>query len=420
VAFVIGHSEMPYRTQRDTDFTAALLQMALSQHKVESIVTPLFDGPQVETYQVALSVGGQPEKVERLAGALAMTAGVSTCRIARAEGRLLIEVPKPKSERKILLTKRLIDVRRLTSLHVPLGVGTTGLVVWYDLADERMCHLILGGTTRSGKTNALHWLLTCLLRQNSLGRLRLLLADPKRRELTHFALSRHLLHPVMCDLTEIVKALLWLQNTMAERAAQGITQPRILMVIDEVRQLVRRERRVQSLLSSIAEMGAGVGIHLVVATQQPGAKALGEALVNFPARLLGRVASATLTYGAAGRARSQAETLLGRGDMLLIAEGGLMHRVQVPLVSEAELANTPRWERADQVPCLPLPEAVNWSTPVGVDTRGGWNRKPLDIDEVAQMVEEGATAAQLSHQFNINYERAQRLVAQFAEEDDCA
>ena len=192
------------------------------------------------------------------------------------------------------------------------------------------------------------------------------------------------------------------------------------MVIDEVRQLVRRERRVQNLLSSIAEMGAGVGIHLVVATQQPGAKALGEALVNFPARLLGRVASATLTYGAAGRARSQAETLLGRGDMLLIAEGGLMHRVQVPLVSEAELTDIPRWESADQVPYLPLPEAVSWSVPVGVDTRGGWNRKPLDMDEVAQMVEEGATASQISHQFNINYERAQRLVVQFSEEDKYA
>ena len=417
MTFVTGTHQTPHQMQRDTDFTAALLQMALSQHKVEAIVTPLFDGPQVETYQVALSVGGQPEKVERLAGALAMAAGVTVCRIARAEGRLLIEVPKPKGERKTLLTHRLVDARRLTSLHVPLGVGTTGQVVWYDLADERMCHLVLGGTTRSGKTNALHWLLTCLLKQNPLGRLRLLLADPKRRELTPFALSRHLLHPVMSDLTEIVKALLWLQDTMTQRAVEGIAQPRILMVIDEVRQLVRRERRVQNLLSSIAEMGAGVGIHLVVATQQPGAKALGEALVNFPARLLGRVASATLTYGAAGRARSQAETLLGRGDMLLIAEGGVMHRVQVPLVGEAELADIPGWENANQVSRLALPEAVRWSVPVGVDTRGGWNRKPLDMDEVAQMVEEGATASQISHQFNINYERAQRLVVQFSEED---
>jgi DNA segregation ATPase FtsK/SpoIIIE-like protein len=418
MTFVTGTHQTSHKVQSDVDFTAALLQMALSQHKVEAIVTPLFDGPQVETYQVALSVGGQPERVERLAGALAMSAGVAMCRVARAEGRLLIEVPKPKGERKTLLTKRLVDARRPTSLHVPLGVGTTGLVVWVDLADERMCHLVLGGTTRSGKTNALHWLLTCLLKQNPLGRLRLLLADPKRRELTPFALSRHLLHPVMCDLTEIVKALLWLQDTMAERAAQGVAQPRILMVIDEVRQLVRRERRVQSLLCSIAEMGAGVGIHLVVATQQPGAKALGEALVNFPARLLGRVASATLTYGAAGRARSQAETLLGRGDMLLIAEGGIMHRVQVPLVSEAELSGIPSWERADQVPRLSLPEVVNWPVPVGVDTRGGWNRKPLDMDEVIRMVEDGATAAQISHQFAINYKRARRLVAQVASQYD--
>lgn len=408
---------MPYRTQRDTDFTATLLQMALSHHKVESIVTPLFDGPQVETYQVVLSLGGQPERVERLSGALAMAAGVAACRVARAEGRLLIEVPKPKHARKILLARRFVDVQRPTPLHVLLGVGTTGQLVWYNLADERMCHLVPCGMTRSGKTNATHLLLAGLLTQNPLGRLRLLLADPKRCELTPFTCSRHLLHPVMHDLTEIIKALLWLQGTMAQRAAEGIVQPRILMVVDEVRQLVRRERRVQNLLSSIAEMGAGVGIHLVVATQQPGVKALGEALANFPARLLGRVASATLTYGAAGRARSQAEMLLGRGDMLLIAEGGLMHRVQVPLVSEAELAKIPQWESADQVPRLPLPEAVNWSTPVGVDTRGGWNRKSLDMDEVMEMIEEGATAAQISHRFNINYERAQRLVAQFSEED---
>jgi DNA segregation ATPase FtsK/SpoIIIE-like protein len=418
MTFVAETHPATLHTPRDTDFTAALLQMALSQHKLEAIVTPLFDGPQVETYQVALSVGGQPERVERLSGALAMAAGVAACRVARAEGRLLVEIPKPKQARKTLLARRFTGVQRPTPLHVPLGVGTTGLLVWYDQADERMCHLVLGGTTRSGKTNALHWLLACLLKQNPLGRLRLLLADPKRGELTAFALSRHLLHPVMHDLTEIVKALLWLQETMTQRAAEGTVQPRILMVIDEVRQLVRRERRVQHLLSSIAEMGAGVGIHLVVATQQPGAKALGEALANFPARLLGRVASATLTYGAAGRARSQAETLLGRGDMLLIAEGGVMHRVQVPLMSKTELADIPHWKHTGQIPCLSLPEAVNWGAPVGVDTRGGWNRKKLDMDAVIEMIEEGATAAQISHRLNINYARAQRLVAQLGREDE--
>jgi len=394
--------------------TAAMMQLALAQRKVEAIVTPLFDGPQVETYQVSLALGVQPEKVERLDGALAMAAGVSACRVARAQGCLLVEVPKPKEKRKTLRAHTLLAQTSLPSpLHVPLGLGTTGQIVYYDLADERMCHLVVGGTTRSGKTNSLHWLLTCLLKQNPLGRLRLLLADPKRRELAPFALSRHLMHPIMHDLTEIVKVLIWLQDTMTLRAAKGITQPRILMVIDEVRQLVRRERRVQHLLSSIAEMGAGVGIHLIVATQQPGAKALGEALVNFPARLLGRVASSTLSYGAAGRARSQAETLLGRGDMILIGEGGLMYRLQVPLVGEVELQDVPRWDRPEHVPHLDLPDMVNWETPVGVDSRGGWQRKDLDMTEVREMVEDGATASELHKALGINYNRALRLVHQF-------
>ena len=399
--------------QHDMDFTAALLQLALQGRRVEALVTPLFNGPQLETYQVALAVGVEPEKVERLSGALAMAAGASGCRVARAEGRLLIEVPKPKRERRTLRARRLAGMKPPTPFHIALALDTTGRVVWLDLDDERMCHIVVGGTTRSGKTNAVHWILYSLLTQNPLGRLRIILADPKRRELEPFALSRHLLHPIAHDLTEIVKLLIWLQDTMVTRAEQGITQPRILMVIDEVRQLVRRERRVQGLLSSIAEMGAGVGIHLIVATQQPGARALGEALVNFPARLLGRVASTTLAYGAAGRAKSQAEQLLGRGDMLLLTEGGWSVRVQVPLVTEAELANIPRWERPDQVLRLDLPEVVNWSTPPGVDTRGGWNRTPLDLNEVRQAVEEGATARDLQTLFGINYDRARRLVRRF-------
>jgi DNA segregation ATPase FtsK/SpoIIIE-like protein len=419
MTFMAGAPHTTRQFKHDMDFTAALLQATLAARRVSAVVSSLFDGPQIETYEIALGLGVEPEKIERLAGAMAMAAGASNCRVARVGGRLLVEVPKPKTERKVLRAGRLKEVKPHTSFHVPLGLGTTGLVVWFDLADERMCHVVLGGTTRSGKTNALHWLLRCLLTQNPMGRLRLILADPKRRELEPFRLSRHLLHPVAHDLTEIVTLLLWLQDQMVQRAERGCSQPRILMIIDEVRQLVRRDRRVQGLLSSIAEMGAGVGIHLIVATQQPGAKALGEALPNFPARLLGRVASATLTFGAAGRAKSQAENLLGRGDMLLIAEGGMMNRLQVPLVSAAELADVPCWESADQVPRLDLPQAIDWATPPGTDTRGGWNRKELDLEAVRRLVELDAfTASDLQRVFGINYDRAQRLVEQYAEEDE--
>ena len=259
MSFVIGSPNTTGQPERHVDFTAGLLQATLSTRNIQAIVTPLWDGPQIETYSISLALGVKPEMVERLTGALALAAGVNSCRISRASGRLLVEVPKSPSERKTLSAHRLMNIQPPTPWHMPIGVAATGKVVWFNLADERMCHVVIGGTTRSGKTNALHWLLFRLLSQNPVGRLQLLLLDPKGFELQPFAQARHLLHPPEHRTREIVKILLWVQQTMAERAEQGVTQPRILVVIDEVRELVDRERRVQGLLASIAQMGAGGG-----------------------------------------------------------------------------------------------------------------------------------------------------------------
>lgn len=397
------------------EFVAGLLQATLAARGVTAIVAPAFDGPQVEAYTVSLGLGEQPERVERLAGALALAAGTSTCRVARAAGRLIVEVPKPEGERRMLLARRFLEVKATSPLAVPLGLGSTGEVVWLDMGDERTCHTIIGGTSGSGKTNALHWILFWLLGHNPVGRLGLLLLDPKGYELRPFWRVRHLLHPPECDPREIVKVLAWVQAEMGRRAAGEMTQIagqerlELVVVIDEVRQLARRERRVQQYLGSIAELGRGVGIHLLVTAQQPGTKAAGEAMVNFPCRLLGRVASKTLEYGAAGRARTRAGDLLGRGDFLRLTADGVV-RVQVPLIREEELARLPQTER---VRVLELAEEVDLGVLelAGVDPRGGWNRKVLDEGEVREAVgEEGATATRVQQRFGINYYRAERLV----------
>lgn len=396
------------------DFTAAMLQATLANKGVQAIVAPCWDGPQVESYEVSLALGVKPERVETLSGALAIAAGASDCRVSRFRGKLLIEVPKPEEARKILPARKLLELEPPTHWHIPLGMGTTGRAVWFSLADERMCHVALGGTTRSGKTNLLHWLLSRLLIQNGLHKLQLLLMDPKGYELQAFALSRHLVHPPVYQVADIVRVLAWLQQTTIERARSGISQPRILAVIDEVKELVDAAPAVKSILASLAQIGAGLGVHLAVTTQQPGSKALGDALPNFPARILGRVASKTLAYGAAGRARSQVEVLLGRGDMLLLSEGGSMTRFQAPLVGAEDLADLPRWERASQIAHLDLPTTVALGDyGADVDPRGGWNRKEIDLDAVRLAVEYGATASDLNHELGINYDRAQRLVAQF-------
>ncbi|MGD1997158.1 MAG: DNA translocase FtsK [Anaerolineae bacterium] len=396
------------RTQQEPiDVTAGFLQATLGVQGVASIVSPLWDGPQIQTFKADLAVGVRPEKIERLDGALAVAAGVSTCRVSRGRGFLLIEIPKPPEERKALRAKRLLRFRSDNPWRVPLGVSTVGEVVWLDLSDERTCHAVLGGTTGSGKTNLLHWALFRLLAQTPPRQLGLLLMDPKGYELQPFAQARHLIHPPEYRSDEILKVLLWIEETMAQRSREHVTQPRILLVIDEVRELVEREGRVERILASIAQIGRGLGIHLLVTTQQPGAKALGDALPNFPVRLLGRVASATLSYGAAGRARSQANMLLGRGDFLLLTQDYEL-RFQAPLMDAGLLETLPT---TDEVSRLDLPESLDLKALTTAKQRGGHNRKPLDLAEVRRLVvEERRTAAQLSHELSIYYERAQRLV----------
>jgi S-DNA-T family DNA segregation ATPase FtsK/SpoIIIE len=389
------------------------MQAALNVKGINGLVSHQFDGPQIQTYRVDLAVGEQPERVERFSGAMAIAAGVNQCRVSRSQGRLLVEIAKPPGKRKVLPVDVLMERARSepssdSSWRVPIGIDTLGNSVWLDLLDERTCHAVLGGTTGSGKTNLLHWILFQLMIHNPAGRLQLLLMDPKGYELNAFSHTRHLIHPPAHRTDEIVKLLLWVQDKMADRSKKHTTTPRILVVIDEVRELAEQDRRVQTILASIAQIGRGVGIHLLASTQQPGAKSLGEAVVNFPARLLGRVASATLTYGAAGRARSQANVLLGRGDFLFLTQDH-NQRFQAPLM-EPELLD--RLPKTDQISELELGEAIDIGPVLAQDNRGGHNRKSLDLEQVRRLVlEEGYSAGQLNHELGIYYERAQRLVS---------
>ncbi|HEY64248.1 MAG TPA: DNA translocase FtsK [Caldilineae bacterium] len=395
--------------QGEAHFTAALLQATLTARKVTAMVSLAWDGPQVWAFSVSLGLGEDPEKVERLSGALAIAAGAESCRVARDRGRLLIEIPKPPEQRRPLRAGRLDVLDPPAPMAVALGIATGGRVVWLDLADERTCHVIIGGTTGSGKTMALHWLLYRLLRQNSARDLRLLALDPKRGELDMFAHVPHLLHRVVTHPVEAARVLAWLTTELDRRAESGRHTPRLMVVIEEVADLLAVNRDLAAPIARVAQIGRGLGVHLVVTTQQPGAKSLGDAVANFPARLLGRVASATLTYGAAGRAKTMADQLLGRGDFLLLT-AGTVTRLQVPLMSGREYGRLPRVE---QVATLEdeLPNLVAWADRWR-DPRGGRGARVLgdeDYERMERELREGAGVEDLRAEFGIGYNRARRI-----------
>jgi len=393
------------QSRTPAEFVAALLQATLNARRIQAIVAHQWNGPQVQVFRCSLGLGEDPRGVERLAGALAQAAGVAEARVSRGQGCLWIEIPKPESERQVLQPGKLAKLKPSTRWAIPLGVGIDGRPVWFNLDDPRHAHLVIGGTTGSGKTVALHWLLSCLLRQNTPRHLRLLLCDPKAGELVAFSRSAHLLHPVESRVGEITKLLAWTRNELDARAQRGRTAWRLLVVIDEVRDLIMANKRIKPALAAIAQKGRACGVHLVVTTQQPSARALGEALANFPARLLGRVATATLAYGAAGRARSMAETLLGNGDFVLLVAGRQV-RLQVPLITPEHLADLP-W--VAEVTPLELGEFVDLGA-LARDTRGGWNRKPLDWHKVEHyLTSEGVTISGLAAAFGIGHNRARAI-----------
>lgn len=390
-------------------FTAGILQAALAAKKIQSIVALSWSGPQLDAFTVSLALGERPETIEQLSGALALAAGAESCRVARDGGRLLLELPKKEADRRPLRALRLDGLAPPTATAVCAGVATGGRPLWLDIADERFAHVVLGGTTGSGKTVLLRWLLYRLVKQNRPEELRVLLLDPKRTELKDFARLPHLLHPVVSNPLEVARVLAWVAGELERRADSGRNRPRLVVVVEEVAELGMTSGQVGPLLARIAQIGRAVGIHLLVTTQQPGARSLGDALVNFPARCLGRVASSTLAYGAAGRKQTGADGLLGRGDFLLLSAGETT-RFQAPLADGRQWSQLPRAVTvATLEPELPATAMLSDLTR---DPRGGRGARELAADDYRQMdaaIADGASVRKLRETFGIGHDRATRI-----------
>ena len=398
-------------------FYAGMIARALEQNRLRPIVVPLFDGPQLRTFAIHLEVGVPAEKVEKIASAVALAAHSSTCRIARDHGKLLVEVPKAPEERRKLGAAAVERFTPPTSWHVALGLSVTGQPVWYDLDDPDTAHLAIGGTTGSGKTVALRWLLYRLAVQNPPARLGFVMVDKKGHDLApYFGKSAHLRHPIVSNPLDGARLLAWATTEMDRRLAANQREPKLVVVIEEIGDLLMVNGEVEGFLTRIAQVGRAAGVHLVVTTQQPGARSLGDALTNFTARLLGRVATATKTFGAAGRAKTMADLLLGHGDFLLIT-AGMETRLQAPLIGGMQYGQIPRVER---VPSLDdeLPLVVRLAD-LQRDPRGRPGRElgEADYRAIEQALADGLSVGALAARFGIGSERARRLHAAYWEQN---
>jgi len=273
---------------------------------------------------------------------LALALKVPSLRISRAEQGIILEFPNPEP-RPVTFTGLWPEVEPLPPATALLGLTDGGAPLLARLSSPEVAHVLVAGTTGSGKTALLRTMATSLVLANTPETLRLLCIDPKGRAFRALTAVPHLMRPPVVEITEALEVLQSLVRLMKMRDRTGEQQPRVVVFIDEAADLIIQDERhnghasVEDLLTRLAQRGREAGIHLVAATQRPSAAVLSGLLrANFPLRLVGKVVTAEDARIATGRGQTDAQLLSGRGDFIAVGGSALPIRFQVAYVSEME------------------------------------------------------------------------------------
>jgi S-DNA-T family DNA segregation ATPase FtsK/SpoIIIE len=316
---------------------ADCIEAVLAAHKVRARVSGGDVTPRWVRFEVETALGSKVGAVQGLKEELAMALGAPSVRIARQGGTLAVEVPRadPQPVRLGALLERLGPLPALTAV---LGVTGDGRPLLLRLPSPEVAHVLVAGTTGSGKTELLRTLALSLAARNRQAQLQLLLIDPKGRGLGPMGALPHALAEVVADVGQAVEVLGWLVGEMERRDASGHSTPHIVVLIDELADLLQvGGKTAEAALTRVAARGREAGLHVLAGTQKPSAGVMSGLLkANFPVRLVGRVASAEDARIAAGVKASGAERLLGRGDFVAVAAGGVT-RFQAAYAAADEL-----------------------------------------------------------------------------------
>ncbi len=443
--------EAPYDEEYDRH-RAQIIEETLASFGAPAKVVEINRGPTITQFGVepdfietrAGRMRVRVSKIAALADDLALALAAKRIRIqAPVPSKNYVGIEVPNEEVTLVRLRQVIEseaFRRIPSpLRIALGQDVAGNPVAADLA--AMPHLLIAGTTGSGKSVCVNSIICCLLLHNTPDSLRLIMVDPKRVELTGYNGIPHLLTPVVVELERVVGALQWVAREMDKRyhklaqvgarnindynarlAAHGEPPlPHLVVFIDELADLMMlAPDETERTITRLAQLARATGIHLVIATQRPSVDVVtGLIKANFPARIAFAVAS-----GVDSRVildQPGAERLLGRGDMLFQApDAAAPLRLQGTFVTEAEIqrlvaywrsfsSNTEAYteEAIDALPSgVPLKQMTMWEDMTPEETLD-----PLYNEAVDLVRRQGrASISLLQRRLRIGYTRAARLI----------
>ncbi len=425
----------------DVNKNADIIEKTLDSFGIRARVGEVNKGPAITQYALEITQGTRLSKITALSNDLALALAATTGQVrieAPIPGRSLVGIEIPNIRPEIVTLKAMLSSPVFSGnndpLLVPLGLDVSGQPQAASI--EKMPHVLIAGTTGSGKSVILNaWISTFLFRTKP-EELRMILVDPKRVELSIYNGIPHLLTEVVVDAQKIISALKWTVSEMENRykefakigarnlegynVIEGVEKkPYIIFIIDELADLmIFAPGEAEDHITRIAQMARATGIHLLLATQRPSVDVItGLMKANIPARVAFNVSSmidSRVIIDMPG-----AEKLLGRGDMLYLPpDQAKPRRIQGPFMTEKEATNVVKFLKA-QAPEVHYTEEVTEQSNFVGGGRGG--TVGLGSGEHDQLFEQAieiimqhdkASASLLQRRLSIGYARAARLLDQ--------
>ncbi len=449
---------------------AELLQNVLNDYNVKGEIKSIHPGPVVTLYELEPAPGTKTSRVVSLSDDIARSMSAVSVRVAVVPGRNVIGIELPNKRRQTVYLRELLEgdefEKTQNKLPLVLGKDIGGHPMVADLS--RMPHLLVAGTTGSGKSVAVNTMILSLLYRLPPEKCRFIMIDPKMLELSAYDDIPHLLSPVVTDPGRAVVALKWAVQEMENRYRnmsklgvrniEGYNQrireaikkgeilmrkvqtgfdpetgkpvyeeqpldltelPYIVVVVDEFADLMLvAGKDVENAIQRLAQMARAAGIHLIMATQRPSVDVItGVIKANFPTRISFQVTSKIDSRTILGE--GGAETLLGMGDMLYMAAGGRITRVHGPFVSDQEVAEVVSFLKAQGEPAYleEVTEGELFGEGGEFGEEGGNSGDELYDQAVALVARENkASTSFIQRHLQIGYNRAARIIEQMEKE----
>jgi len=405
------------------------MEKILLDFGIDGKIKAINNGPVVSLYEFEPAPGVKVSKIINLSEDLARNTSSTSARVSVIPGKNTVGIEIPNETRESVSLREIICYEKFqkkdVKLPIALGKSISGMPIVGDLTS--MPHLLIAGTTGSGKSVCINTIIVSLLYKLNPDLCKFILIDPKMLELSTYEGIPHLLTPVITDAKKATSALAWTVKEMNSRyklmskvgvrnidgynAKHKLKMPYIVVVVDEMSDLMLvAGKEIENYIQKLSQMARAAGIHIIMATQRPSVDVItGTIKANFPTRVSFQVSSKIDSRTILGE--QGAEQLLGKGDMLFMSSANRIVRIHGPFVSENEIEKIVNSIRAQGEPDYMEEITAHTSSETSSAAEGDSNEDELYSQAVDIIKSEGkASTSFLQRKLQIGYNRAARII----------